>query len=568
MPQRHVIRRQIVELTVADAATARRVTPLVSDLIGSRVTQLLERLFDTAAGPDEMRRIDRLELDLGALELNALAEQLPVRIEAALPAALARAGMTTSPVPDHAARPGAVPARPDPAADPLLLISQFARTGGVPWWSDGRRQRLIDEAVDQAASASPAALGKTFRGLIGDDAALRRLIPLLSNESLARVFAALAPGLNDLPANLLARLALTPALGILTPARRRLIAWRALLRAVLTDTGPALIETVLTEIATSLGITLALLLADLRATTGQSSEPDRIIAMILALAERHPSLPETRAVEAPQTLLDRLVPSSDLAALLARLAPLAERLPDDGRGAWTVALAAFASGPSSGRLTSATLAALLRPLLRAGLIALTDLADLLAPLARAEAEAAIPAEPPPAPAADEDSRIIATAGLCLLWPFLPRFFARLGLLDDRLSAFAAPAHQHRAVLLLHHLATGQTTAPDFALALAKVLCGLPPHAPHDAVEPVTAVEAAEASQLLDAVIVHAGCFGDISPDGLRGSFLMRDGILATRDGAWLLRVERLTADAVLARLPWTTEWIRQPWMQAAMRVEW
>jgi Contractile injection system tape measure protein len=124
------------------------------------------------------------------------------------------------------------------------------------------------------------------------------------------------------------------------------------------------------------------------------------------------------------------------------------------------------------------------------------------------------------------------------------------------------------VLLLHYLATGETTAPDFALALAKVLCGLPPHAPHDALEPVTAVESAEAMQLLDAVIAHAGCFGDISPDGLRGSFLMRDGILSTRDGAWLLRVERLTADAVLARLPWTTEWIRQPWMQAAMRVEW
>jgi hypothetical protein len=567
MPQRHVIRRQIVELTVADAATARRVTPLVSDLIGSRVTPLLERLFDTATGPDEMHRIDRLELDLGALDLNALAEQLPVRIEAALPAALARAGLTTAPVPDRAARPGAAPARPDAAADPLLLISQFARTGGVPWWSDSRRQRLIDEAVDQAASASPAALGKTFRGLIGDDAALRRLIPLLSNESLARVFAALAPGLNDLPHSLLARLALTPALGILAPARRRLIAWRALLRAALTDAGPALIETVLTEIATSLGITLALLLADLRATTGQGSEPDRLVATILALAERHPFLPETRAMEAPRTRLDRLVPSSDLAALMARLAPLAERLPDDGRAAWAIALTAI-TPDRSGPLTPAALAALLRPFLRAGLIALTDLADVLAPLARAEAEAAIPAEPPPAPVADEDSRIVATAGLCLLWPFLPRFFARLGLLDDRLAAFAAPAHQHRAVLLLHHLATGETTAPDFALVLAKVLCGLPPHAPHDVLEPVTDVEAAEARQLLDAVIAHAGCFGDISPDGLRGSFLMRDGILATRDGAWLLRVERRTPDAVLARLPWTTEWIRQPWMQAAMRVEW
>ena len=557
MPQRHVIRRQIVELTVADAATARRVTPVVSDLIGSRVTQLLERLFDTAAGPDATRRIDRLELDLGALDLGALAEQLPVRIEAALPAALARAGLATAPVPERPAS-----ARPDAAADPLLLINQFARTGGVPWWSDSRRQRLIDEAVGQAATSSPAGLAQTFRGLIGDDAALRRLIPLLSDASLAAVFAALAPGLADLPGGLLARLALTPALGILSAARQRLIAWRALLRAASTGAGPALIETALTEIATSLDITLALLLADLRAAIGKSPKPDGVVTAILTLAEQHP--PATRTMDAPREVLARPLASGELAALLARLAALAERLPDDGRAAWAVAIASDLSG----RLTPAALAALLRPFLRAGLITLTDLADLLAPLARAEAEAAIPAAPPPAPVADDDSRVVTTAGLCLLWPFLPRFFARLGLLDDRLSAFAAPVQQHRAVLLLHHLATGESTAPDFALALPKALCGLPPHAPHDALEPVTEAEAGEASLLLDAVIAHAGCFGDISPDGLRGSFLMRDGILTTRDGAWLLRVERLTADAVLARLPWTTEWVRQPWMQAAMRVEW
>jgi hypothetical protein len=537
---------------------------VVSDLIRNRVTELLERLFDSAAGPDETRRIDRLELDLGALDPGALEEQLPLRIETALPAALARAGTASAAVPSQATRSSRSPARPDGAADPLLLISQFARTGGVPWWSDSRRQRLIDEAVDQAATSSPAALGKTFRGLIGDDAALRRLIPLLSDVSLAAVFAALAPGLGDLPDSLLARLGLTPALGILSPARRRLITWRALLRATQTGAGPALIETVLAEIAISLDITLALLLADLRATIEPSLAPDRAVAAILTLAERHSSPPQTRVTDAP---LARVISSGDLAGLLDRLAALVKRLPDDGRAAWAVALAAVAP-ESSGRLTAAALAALLRPFLRAGLIKLTDLADLLAPLARSEAEAAIPAVPPPAPVTDEDSRVVATAGLCLLWPFLPRFFARLGLLDDRSSAFTAPAQQHRAVMLLHHLATGETTAPDFALALPKVLCGLPPHAPHDALEPVTETEAGEATQLLNAVIAHADCFGDISRNGLRGSFLMRDGILTTRDGAWLLRVERVAADAVLARLPWTTEWVRQPWMQAAMRVEW
>src|SRR5262249_11340627 len=148
------------------------------------------------------------------------------------------------------------------------------------------------------------------------------------------------------------------------------------------------------------------------------------------------------------------------------------------------------------------------------------------------------------------SRLVETAGLCLLWPFLPRFFTRLGLLDEGAAAFASPAAAHRAVLLLHHLATGETEAPEYALVLAKVLGGVAPHAPYHPPAPIDARAAEEASQLLDAVIAHAACLGEITRDGLRGSFLMRPGVLSTRDGAWLLRVERRTEDVVLDRLPW------------------
>src|SRR5262245_18133112 len=94
MPQRHAIRRQIVEVTVPDSAMARRITPVVSGLIQNRVTPLLERLFDAVAGPDEMWRIDRLELDLGHLDPGSVAAQLPARIDAVLQAALRTSSAT------------------------------------------------------------------------------------------------------------------------------------------------------------------------------------------------------------------------------------------------------------------------------------------------------------------------------------------------------------------------------------------------------------------------------------------------------------------------------------------
>ncbi|MGC2776018.1 MAG: contractile injection system tape measure protein, partial [Bradyrhizobium sp.] len=168
----------------------------------------------------------------------------------------------------------------------------------------------------------------------------------------------------------------------------------------------------------------------------------------------------------------------------------------------------------------------------------------------------------------EDSHAVDSAGVCLLWPFLPRFFARRGLLDAKETGFASLAAQQRAVLLLHHLATGERDAPEFALLLPKVLCGMPPFDPRETADPVSDVESAEAAQLLDAAIAHATCLGTISHAGLRETFLMRPGMLGTRDGAWLLRLEGRSADVLLKRIPWTLQWLRLPWMQAAMRVEW
>ena len=60
----------------------------------------------------------------------------------------------------------------------------------------------------------------------------------------------------------------------------------------------------------------------------------------------------------------------------------------------------------------------------------------------------------------------------------------------------------------------------------------------------------------------------MSAEGLRGTFLWRKGVLSSRDGAWLLRVERESYDLVLDRFPWSFEWIKLPWMKAALRVEW
>jgi hypothetical protein len=550
MPQRHAIRRLIIEVTAPDAAMEKQIAPVISDFIQHQMTRLLEQSFDAATPANEMLCIDRLELDLGHLDHASLQHALAAQIEASLPMALeqARRARTQRMAEGRGGRP-------DADAGPLLLIGHFVATGALPWWSESRDREAIDRATQAALLGSPAALARTARGLSLNAAGMERWIAHLSDQTIARVVASLAPETETMQRDLKQLLETAPIVSILTPARRRLIVWRALLHAAACGTTPAFVENALTVLAEAGGTTLTVLLADLRAAAGDggslsiASQLSALIAKYDAIGGSH-----TGALE-----------DAGLLALMDSLAPLAAHLSDGRQLAWAAALSALARTRRSG-LTANHVAALLRPLADAQLITIAEEHSYLGPFEQRDAAAS--AASPPEAVEDDDSYVVASGGVCLLWPFLPRFFGRLGLLNAGETAFVSLTACHRAALLLHYLATDERDAPDYALLLPRALCGLTPSGPHYPVASITGAEAAEALQLLEAAIAHASCLGAISPDGFRGAFLVRDGILGVRDGAWLLRLERHAADILLDRLPWTMQWLKLPWMQAAMRVEW
>jgi hypothetical protein len=159
---------------------------------------------------------------------------------------------------------------------------------------------------------------------------------------------------------------------------------------------------------------------------------------------------------------------------------------------------------------------------------------------------------------------IDNAGLVLLHPFLPRLFTALGLSDE--ERLLQP---DRALCLLHYLATGQPAAPEYELALPKLLCGVPLPAPVSTLSELRDAEKEEAQALLEAVIRHWDALRNSTPDELRGSFLLRPGKLSLkRDGDWLLQVEPQTTDILLQKLPWGFSIVKFPWMQTMLWVEW
>jgi hypothetical protein len=164
----------------------------------------------------------------------------------------------------------------------------------------------------------------------------------------------------------------------------------------------------------------------------------------------------------------------------------------------------------------------------------------------------------------DEGVFVGCAGVVLLHPFLPRLFEALGIATD--DALVQP---DRALGLLHFLATGQPVAPEYDLLLPKLLCNLPLDLPAPAPAVLSAAEMDEAIALLSAVVGHWTALGDISVDGLRGSFLVRPGKLSRRgDGSDLLQVEPRSYDILLDRLPWGIGMLQLPWMKKSLRVEW
>ncbi len=159
---------------------------------------------------------------------------------------------------------------------------------------------------------------------------------------------------------------------------------------------------------------------------------------------------------------------------------------------------------------------------------------------------------------------IENAGLVLLHPFLAQFFAALDI-----AAEEELLQPERALCLLHFLATGQSMAPEYELILPKILCNIPLLAPVETNLKLTDTETEEAGVLLEAVIRHWSVLRNTSPDGLRGTFLLRPGKVSLRDdGDWLLQVESNSVDILLDQLPWGISMIKLPWMDMMLWVEW
>ena len=166
-------------------------------------------------------------------------------------------------------------------------------------------------------------------------------------------------------------------------------------------------------------------------------------------------------------------------------------------------------------------------------------------------------------AKEEEGLYINNAGLVIVAPFLPTLFKKWHLYNE-----TALTDVNKSVCLVQYLASGREVVAEFELGLAKILCGLQPDTPVDTGIRFTSEEKEEVNDLLASAIEYWQILKDTSPEGLRQSFLQRQGKLQLVKNNWQLQVEQKPWDVLLQHLPWNISMLKLPWMTKMLKTDW
>lgn len=167
---------------------------------------------------------------------------------------------------------------------------------------------------------------------------------------------------------------------------------------------------------------------------------------------------------------------------------------------------------------------------------------------------------------EEERFYISNAGAVILSPYLPLLFERLKWTTE--GAFLDIEAQIRAVFAVQYLVFGQVEFPESELILNKLLVGWRSEEPLPFSVNFTKEEKSILDSLLKGAKENWEMMRHTSVTGFRGSFLIRNGVVAETGDLWQLTVEKKSYDVLLDALPWNISPVKYPWMEKVLYVNW
>lgn len=161
---------------------------------------------------------------------------------------------------------------------------------------------------------------------------------------------------------------------------------------------------------------------------------------------------------------------------------------------------------------------------------------------------------------------IENAGLIILHPFFESLFDNLKLCKDK--KWMDAEGQHKAVLVMQYLCTGSEEFWDSDLFFNKLYCGFNPDSVINTSIALTDNDKTQCDEMLAAVIGHWKKLGNTSIEGLRETFLRRNGKVVLSDNELTLNVENSGVDILLEYLPWSIRIVKSPWLDKIINCYW
>ena len=159
---------------------------------------------------------------------------------------------------------------------------------------------------------------------------------------------------------------------------------------------------------------------------------------------------------------------------------------------------------------------------------------------------------------------VQNAGLVLIHPFISNLFKHCNLIDPKTKKLIDP---EIGIHLLHYIATGKTNQPESSMLFEKFLCNIPMHQSISRHVKLSGRHKSEAAKVIAAVQQNWSSMKTASVTLLQNEFFQRSGKLVLHNNQ-TLTLERKTQDILLEKISWGIGFIKLPWQNQFIYVNW
>jgi hypothetical protein len=168
----------------------------------------------------------------------------------------------------------------------------------------------------------------------------------------------------------------------------------------------------------------------------------------------------------------------------------------------------------------------------------------------------------------EELIFVPNAGMVMVWPFYGQLFGFLKLLNPDKRSFVDDEKRAKAAHILDYIVSKEINHPEETMMLNKVLVGMELDEPMMQIEELSDEEKELIEEMMGVAAQRSGVMKNGSADGLRETFMQREGRLKKEKDGWHLRVEAKAYDLILGRLQWGFNPVKIPWLTQKLTIEW